>query len=435
MGANEPSLCYHTVRSLEVTLFDRSLMLNPVMLSAWFINAMMMTGYVVIMPFIPLYVEELGASDPAAIVFWSGAIFAAFGVAAFFTGPIMGSLSDRVGPRPVIAWGFIVGCISFLLMGLSSNLYILVLLRFLQGLFGAGAPAATSAIVANTAPARKMGQAFGFYQTSMTVASGVGPLVGGIVADSVGLREAFFVSSGLMVAGLLATLVFIPNVKISSPGRRPGAIKELRQIVTSRALLTVWVALVALQVSMFFIMPIFPLFLSDLGVVQVASTMGFLMAVNAIASTVVTPLTGVLADRRGHRLVLVGSLVASGVAAGATVLVSTVTQLVALRAVAGVAVAGIGPTTSTMAARAAPGHQRGGAFGMMSTARTAGVLLGPLVGGVVVQFAGIRGAFVATGVMMLLVALWIASETAEGRRSSPSPVEHEETPVVSHGQP
>jgi MFS transporter, DHA1 family, multidrug resistance protein len=391
-------------------MFDRNLVLNRVMLSAWFVNAVMMTGYIVIMPFVPLYVAELGVQDPAAIVFWSGAIFAAFGVAAFFTAPIMGSLSDRIGPRPIIAWGFVVAAITFLLMGLTSNLYLLVALRVVQGFFGAGAPAATSAIVANAAPGRQMGQAFGFYQTSMTVGAGIGPLVGGFVADTVGLREAFFVAAGLMVVGLLATLLFIPAMKVVSTEPRPGPIQELRHIVGTRALLTVWVALVAMQASIFFILPIFPLFLEGLGVIQVASTMGILMAITAVTSTVATPLTGVLADRRGHRLVLIGSLVATGVATGITALVSTVPQLVALRAAAGAAMAGIGPTTSALAAKAIPGHQRGGAFGMMSTARTVGVLVGPLAGAAVVQVAGIDGAFVASGIMMALVGLWVARE-------------------------
>jgi MFS transporter, DHA1 family, multidrug resistance protein len=391
-------------------MFDRNLVLNRVMLSAWFVNAVMMTGYIVIMPFVPLYVAELGVQDPAAIVFWSGAIFAAFGVAAFFTAPIMGSLSDRIGPRPIIAWGFVVAAITFLLMGLTSNLYLLVALRVVQGFFGAGAPAATSAIVANAAPGRQMGQAFGFYQTSMTVGAGIGPLVGGFVADTVGLREAFFVAAGLMVVGLLATLLFIPAMKVVSTEPRPGPIQELRHIVGTRALLTVWVALVAMQASIFFILPIFPLFLEGLGVIQVASTMGILMAITAVTSTVATPLTGVLADRRGHRLVLISSLVATGVATGITALVSTVPQLVALRAAAGAAMAGIGPTTSALAAKAIPGHQRGGAFGMMSTARTVGVLVGPLAGAAVVQVAGIDGAFVASGIMMALVGLWVARE-------------------------
>ncbi|MHB0871708.1 MAG: MFS transporter [Chloroflexota bacterium] len=404
-------------------MFDRQLILNRVMLSAWFANGLMMMGFVVIMPFIPLYVQELGVTDPSATVFWSGAIFAAFGVAAFFTGPLMGSLADRIGPKPVILWGFAVASLAFLLMGAASNLYLLVLLRFLQGLFGAGAPAATSSMVANSAPKPKMGQAFGFYQTSMTVASGVGPLVGGIVADVVGLREAFFVSSGLMVVGFLAALLFIPGVRFPSHGPRPGPIKELRQIAGSRALLTVWVALVMLQVSMFFIIPIYPLFLQELGVAQVASTMGVLMAVNAMASTFATPVSGLLADRRGHRRVLIGSLGCNGLAIGATAVVSSLTQLVGLQVVGSILGSGIGPTTSSLAAEASPKHQRGGAFGMLSTARTMGVMLGPLVGGVVVQLAGLRGAFVATGLLTLLVALWIATMARPTRFAEPTPAE------------
>lgn len=398
-------------------MFDGKLIFNRVMLSAWFVNAVMMMGYVVIMPFIPLYVQELGVSDPGATVFWSGAIFSSFGVASFFTSPLMGSLSDRIGPKPVILWGFVVGILSFLLMGVASNLYLLVLLRFLQGLFGAGAPAATSAIVANSVPRGKMGQAFGFFQTSMTVALGVGPLVGGIVADSVGLREAFFVASGLMVIGLLAAVIFVPHSRFTSHGPRPGPVQELREIVSSRALRTVWVALVMLQVSMFFIVPIFPLFLQEMGVVQVASTMGLLMAVNAVASTLATPVSGLLVDRRGHRKVLMGSLWANGLAIGAIAAVSSLPQLVALQVVGSILGSGIGPATSSLAAEASPKHQRGGAFGVLSTARTMGVLLGPLVGALVVQLAGLRGAFVATGSLTVLVALWIAATT----KRSPGP--------------
>ncbi len=394
-------------------MIARSLILNRVMLSAWFVNGLMMTGFVVIMPFIPLYVQELGVTDQAATVFWSGAIFSASGVASFFTAPLMGSLSDRIGPKPVILWGFVVACLTFFLMGVADDLYVLVGLRFLQGLFGAGAPAATSALVANAAPRQKMGQAFGFFQTSMTVGSGVGPLLGGVVADAVGLRESFFLSAGLMVVGLLATVIFIPQERFSSPAKRPGPIQELREIAGSRALLTVWMAVVVLQVSMFFILPIFPLFLQELGVVQVASTMGLLMALNAVASTLATPASGVLADRRGHRRVLIWSLWASGLAAAAAAIVTNLGQLVAIRLAAGVVGAGLGPTTSSLAAEASARHQRGGAFGMLATARTAGVMFGPLVGGVVVQLAGIRGAFVATGVMMVLVALWMGAAMKE----------------------
>ncbi len=388
-------------------MLDRGLIFNRVMLSAWFVNGLMMMGFVVIMPFIPLYVEQLGVSEPSTIVFWSGAIFSAFGVASFFTAPFMGSLADRIGPKPVIVWGFIVSSLAFLAMGVASDLYLLVLLRFLQGLFGAGAPAATSSIIANTVPRAKMGQAFGFYQTSMTVASGAGPLVGGLVADLVGLKQAFFVSSGLMVVGLLAALIFIPGGRFAPQGPRPGPFQELRQIVGTRALFTVWLALVMLQVSMFFVIPIYPLFLQELGVVQVASTMGVLMAVSAVASTLATPASGMLADRRGHRKVLIGSLGANGLTAAATAVVASLPQLVGLQVVGAVLGSGIGPTTSSLAAEASPRHQRGGTFGVLATSRTMGVLLGPLVGGVVVQVAGLRGAFVATGLLMVGVAIWV----------------------------
>lgn len=389
-------------------MFDRGLILSRVMLSAWFVNGMMMTGFVMIMPFIPLYVQHLGVTDQSAVVFWSGAIFAAFGLASFFTSPLMGSLADRLGPKPVIMWGFAVASVAFLLMGMTDNLYLLVLLRFLQGLFGAGAPAASSSLVANSVPKHRMGQAFGFYQTSMTVGSGVGPLIGGLVADLVGMREAFFVSSGLMVVGLLAAFLFIPSVRFPSHGPRMGPIQELRSIATTRMLFIVWAALVMLQVSMFFIIPIFPLFLEEMGVEQVASTMGFLMAVQAATSTLATPFAGTLADRLGHRPVLIASLVATALAVGAIALSSNLLQLTILQAIEGIVGAGIGPTTSSLVAESAPKNQRGGAFGVLATARTAGVLIGPLVGGGVVQLAGIRGAFVATGLLMGVVVVWIS---------------------------
>ncbi len=388
-------------------MFDRKLLLNRVMLAAWFSNGMMMMGFVVIMPFIPLYVQKLGVTDDASVVFWSGAIFAAFGVASFFTSPLMGNVADRVGPKPVIVWGFAVATLSFLLMGFTSSLHLLVLIRFVSGIFGAGAPAATSAIVSNSFPPQKMGQAFGLYQTSMTVASGVGPLVGGIVADSVGLRESFFVSAGFMLIGFLTALLFVPNVRYPYHGRRPNPIRELRQIATSRTLFAVWLATLMLQVSMFFVMPVFPLFLQQMGVEQVAATMGVLMALNALASTLATPASGMLADRRGHRAVLLGSLGTSSVLAGATAAVTTLGQLVALRIASGVLGAGIGPTTMTLAAGASLGHQRGGAFGVLGTARTLGVILGPLIGGFIVQMAGIRGAFLGTGLLIALAAVGV----------------------------
>lgn len=138
-----------------------------------------------LVPFLPLFIKELGIPDLKAQAAWSGIIY---GVAFLFTAllaPLWGTVSDKYGRKPLILrTTFGISAVAFL-MSFVTNVYQLLVLRILHGICGGSIPAFI-ALVSRGLPEDKTGQGLGTMQSSILAGNLVGPFIGGLLSDWIG---------------------------------------------------------------------------------------------------------------------------------------------------------------------------------------------------------------------------------------------------------
>lgn len=161
-----------------------------------------------LLPFLPLYVEQLGARTPAAIVQWSGIAFGATFLGTALTAPLWGHLADRYGRKPMLVRAAIGMAVVMSLIGTAHTVPQLVTLRLVAGLVGGYASAAT-VMVGTQAPRERSGWALGVLSIGALSGSLIGPLVGGFLPDLVGIRGTFFVGGGVIGVAALVTIFFV----------------------------------------------------------------------------------------------------------------------------------------------------------------------------------------------------------------------------------
>ena len=183
------------------------------------------------LPFLPFYIQELGIVDPAQINFYTGLASTIPAATMVVSAPIWGLLADRYGRklmlmRAMIAAVFIIGA-----MGLVTNIGQLLVLRALQGIFTGTITASMAFVSANT-PENKMSTALGFMTSSNFIGYSIGPVMGGIMAESLGYRFCFISGGALMIISLLLVGFLVKEDKTTyGPRLSDSPIKEERRKV------------------------------------------------------------------------------------------------------------------------------------------------------------------------------------------------------------
>src|SRR5476649_3107172 len=161
-----------------------------------------------LLPFLPLYVQQLGVSSPSDVVQWSGVAFGATFFGTAITAPLWGRLADRYGRKPMLIRAALGMAIVMSMIGLAHNLTELVVLRLIAGLIG-GYASASIVMVGTQAPRERAGWALGVLSTGALAGNLVGPLVGGFLPTYVGIRGTFFVGGAIIAVAALLTIVVV----------------------------------------------------------------------------------------------------------------------------------------------------------------------------------------------------------------------------------
>ncbi|MDN5698475.1 MAG: MFS transporter, partial [Rubrobacter sp.] len=160
-------------------------------------------GITFVMPFMPLYVQELGIDSERQATAWAGILNGSAGVTMALTAPLWGRLADRVGRKAMLLRATLAASVVVGLMGFVTDPWQLLALRLLQGTLTGTVPAAT-ALVATSSPSDKVGGRLGVLQMTIFLAGALGPLLGGIFIDAAGIRSSFYLTALLLaVSGVM----------------------------------------------------------------------------------------------------------------------------------------------------------------------------------------------------------------------------------------
>lgn len=359
-----------------------------------------------LLPFLPLYVEHLGVSDPAAIVQWSGAAFGATFLSAAFTAPLWGRLGDRYGRKLMLIRASLGMAVAMSLIGLAENVWQLVLLRLLAGLLGGYASGATI-LVATQTPKGRSGWALGMLTSGIMAGSIAGPLIGGLLPPLIGIRNTFFASGGVIFITFLATLFLLkeaPRPPRTAAQKAAPAIRPWALIEHKTRVLTMFVVACLVMFATMSIEPIITVYLMELHTQSLTLMAGVVMSATALGTIVSASRLGKLADRVGHWRVVTLCLTVAAVLLIPQALVTNEWQLVVLRFFMGLSLGGLLPCIASIIRHSVPENIAGRMLGYSTSSQYIGQVLGPLTGGFLGGHFGMRVVFLGTSVLMAACA-------------------------------
>ena len=371
-------------------------------------NGIGFAGFTIAMPFLPLYIRELGVQDVSDIALWTGLTLGATPAITAFSAPLWGRVGDRFGSKVLVLRSLSAFVLVKAAMGFVSAPWQLLALRALLGVF-AGYGSLTVSMAAESVPRERMAEAIGTVQIAQRLGPAIGPLIGGLLAPVVGLRAAFFVASGFYaVAVVLITALYVePQTRRAQKSTR-SLISVLRELIRTPGFPMVFAVILGLQLVDRSFTPILPLYVEKLGLPlgDVPWVSGVLFAVAAVSAAYGHHIATPLVERYPmHGLVAATALVtAAGL--GLLVAVPSVWVFGLALAVSGVAI-GVGMTAAyTLGGRLLPPDAHATGFGVMTTAWLGGLAVSPIVAGFI---SGPALALVFDADIVLLIVLAAAA--------------------------
>lgn len=358
-----------------------------------------------IMPFMSLYIDTLGHFTKNQLNFYSGLVFSITFLVLTIISPVWGKLADRYGRKPMIVRAAVGVTIVMTLMGYVTNVWQLVALRFLQGIFS-GYSSNVNAMIATEAPKEKSGQALGTLMAGFTGGNLLGPLVGGILSSNFGFRATFTMTSGLLLFETILTVFFVheTNFEPVKAAKLASTKQVIHALKSPQMILGLVITTLIIQASNNSIAPIVSLYVRELmhhtGNVTLVS--GIVAAMPGVATIIAAPLLGKLGDRVGTERILTIGFILAICFFIPTAFVTNVWQLGILRFLVGISDATMLPQVQTLLTKNTPSEVTSRVFSWNQSFQSAGNVIGPLLGAAVAGYFDYSGIFLSTA---LLVAL------------------------------
>lgn len=356
-----------------------------------------MLGVGIIVPFLPLYARDMGASG-----LMMGLIFSGFAASRVVVMPYVGILSDRLGRKPFIMLGLFGFSLVAVSMVLVETPWQLFASRMGQGVFAAMVLPVAMALVADVTPAGQEGRIFGGFNAAFLLGFGVGPLVGGVVYDSWGVDANFLLMAALSMVSFFTVWAWVREPKnIERKSERKGFFEELK-LVRDRGLAAVFFARACGAMALGCFIAFLPLLASEMGISN--SEVGILLAVNVGIMTVLQKPCGRLADRFSRVKLAVIGLSLQGLCKGALPLAHDFWGLFGFICLEGVAAGMALPALTALAVSQGRrlGVGMGLTMGLFGMALSLGIFAGPIIGGLLTDFWDVTASFYFGGVAALL---------------------------------
>jgi MFS family permease len=369
-------------------------------------NGIGFAGFTLVMPFLPLYIRELGVSDVADIAFWTGLTLGATPAVTAISAPLWGRVGDRYGSKVLVLRSLTAFVLTKGAMAFVTAPWQLFALRALLGVF-AGYGALTVSMAAESVPREKMAEAIGTVQVAQRLGPAIGPVVGGLLAPIVGLRWTFLVAAAFYLAAVVLVGVMYrePRTRQArSAGRRLSEV--LGELVRTPGFVMVFTVILCLQLVDRSFGPILPLYVEMLGLPpsRVPFVSGVLFSIAALFAAIGHHYAGALLAQWSARVLIAASSVLTAAGLLVLVLVPSVWAFAVALAVSGAAI-GVGMTAAyTSGGALLPPDAHATGFGVMTTASLIGLAVSPIVAGFI-SGPELRVVFEADIALLVLLAV------------------------------
>lgn len=375
----------------------------------WFGMFVTGVGMSQIAPVLPLYINHLGIHDTALVEQFSGIAFGiTFIISAVFS-PIWGQAADRYGRKPMLLRASLGMAVVIFSMGFAQNVYQLIGLRLLQGII-TGYSTACTTLIATQTDMEHAGWALGTLSTASVAGSLLGPVIGGYIGgETFGLQNVFFITGALMMIAFITTVLFVEEDFIRQDNKILSVKKIWNTVPDKELTIIMFVTSFVLALALYTVEPIITVYVTHLSgqTSHVALVAGMAFSASGLANILAAPNLGKISDEIGAQKVMLAALVVAGLTFIPQAFVNAPWQLIGLRFLLGLAMAGLNPSVNTLVKKITPQSLTGRVFGFNISAQYLGVFGGSVLGGQVAVFWGIRSVFFVTSSLLLINAVWV----------------------------
>ena len=361
-------------------------------------------------PILPLYFHDLGVQTPESMSLWSGLATGATYIIVCLAAPFWGRVADKKGRKITLIRSSFGMALCNVLIAFQTTPEGVVLIRLMQGLVS-GFYSASITLIASETPIDRTGWALGLLASANLAGSLIGPLLGGYIADTVGIRNDFIIVGALMgLAGILAT-IFIHENYVPQPNPEKLSIRKLKeQIPEFNSIVALCVASFIYAICIMSLQPVISVYIK--GIVpsdteNLALIAGAVFSAMGIAQLMSSSPLGKLVDKIGPRKVLVVSLIYVGILNIPQAYVTDVYQLAIIRFLQGFGLGGMLPALNTYLSSKTPREFTGQVFSYNQSCLFFGYFLGSVGGASLMAWLGFTTLFWVSGGLFIISALWI----------------------------
>lgn len=374
-------------------------------------------SYTMLVPFLPMYLLEIGVSEEN-VSLWSGAIFSISFFVAALLAPFWGKMADKHGKRPMaLRAGFCLGAV-YTLGAFVTSPEQLFGVRILQGLANGFFPACL-AIASSSAPKEKLGYSLALIQTGQIVGSILGPLIGGGIAHFIGMSDSFIFAGVVLfvVTSVVAVMVKEPP-RLSDKVVSGSVMDDLKYAYHNRLLVEMLMLSFVIYVANMVLQPVISLYVAQLqgSMEGVMLTSGLIFSLGGIAGAFSATAWGSFGQRKGFFKVMVYAFIGAGTFNLLQFFPATVVGFGILQFLFGLFIVGVNPAISATMVNCTDPSFRGRVFGLATTANQSGAMVGPLLGGTISAVFGIKYVFLFTGPLLIGLGILVYYRYVVGKK-------------------
>lgn len=355
-----------------------------------------------VMPFIPVYVEQLGTPKDQIELF-SGLAISVTAFASAVVAPIWGNLADRKGRklmmiRAAAGMTLTMGSLAFV-----PNAYWLLIMRFWNGILSGYIPNAT-AMIASQAPREKSGWALGTLSTGAIAGNLIGPSMGGALAEWFGMENVFLITGALLMITTVLTIFLVKEDFHPIEKKDLISTKEIFSKMDHLSILIgLFITTLILQIGITTISPILTLYIRELSgsTENILFVSGLIVSIAGVSAVFSSPKLGKLGDKIGNQKVLIGGLILSFCCYLPMAFVTTQLQLGILRFILGFSTGALMPSVNTLISKITPQEGVSRIYSYNQMFSNFGQVLGPMLGSTVAHAYNYSAVFIVTSLFVL----------------------------------
>ena len=351
-------------------------------------------SYNYVMVFMPFLIYKISPYSPQETLIWVGWIMGSANAVVAVSSIFWGTLTNRFRPKMLYLIGMLIQVVMFLLMGFTSSLHVLLLLRILQGVFG-GVSTIGLIIISSSSPRERISADIGLFQTFITLGHLTGPPLGALAASTFGYQGAFISASALLIVALLFCYVYVKDVPLQPKGET-----LLGRSMVNRRTLVGWMICFTITAQLLFLPSVLPNILDGFHVEKTAALKwaGILIMLYTATATLGTFSLTRLSGRIGRNrmiilLVLLGTLFQSLLS-----LSRGVGDFAVIRMIQSGLIAAVIPLVISIFAA----ESKAGAMGFLNASRFAGAALGPVLATSILAYSNLTALYLSISGLTLL---------------------------------